>query len=80
MGEGNIMLVQIKGHSLPQRGDNSEIAKIDWHHLKIHSTITGLFQPNLTQSILGWRGLIFVQIKRQACYFSGGDNSKNSDI
>ena len=43
------------------RGDSYEIPKIHWWNYSPESQ--GRLQPNLAQSILGWRGLKCVQIK-----------------
>ena len=50
------------------RGDNYEIAKIHWQNFKKSSSPEplGQFQPNLAQSILGWREFKFVQMKGPA--------------
>ena len=49
-------------HPFP-RGDNYQIVIIHWQNLKIFiSRTTWPFQPNLAQSIFGWRGFKFVQM------------------
>ena len=52
------------------RGDNYEIVKIQWRNLKTWSSPEplGQFQPKLAQSILGWRGFKFLQMKGPALF------------
>ena len=49
-------------------GDNSQNVKLYWKYLKIFFRTTGPIQPNLAQSILGWREFKFYQIKGHALF------------
>ena len=63
LGEGDSIWTN-EGPVYFPMGDDNEMAKINWQHFKISSQEpTGQFQPNLAQSILGWRGSMFVQMK-----------------
>ena len=56
--------VRMKGHVLLHGGDNSEIVNFYSKYIKTSSPEPlGQFEPNLAQSILGWRGFKFVQMK-----------------
>ena len=62
------------------RGDNYEIVKIHWQNLKTSSPEPlSKFQPNLAQSILGWRGFKFIQMKGFR-FFKRGDNNEMMKI
>ena len=50
-----------EGPTLFQKGNNSKIVKMHWQILK--SSPLDKFYLNLTQSLLGWRGFIFLLIK-----------------
>ena len=51
------------------RGDNNEIGKIHWRNLNKSASQEPLqFQSNLAQSILGWRGFKFHQMKGPALF------------
>ena len=56
LGDRDSSLFKWRTMSFP-RGDNSEIVKLYWKHLKIFFRTTGLMPLNLTQSILWWRRL-----------------------
>ena len=76
LGEGDSILFKWRAHPF-LRGDNYEIVKNTLTILKKSSPPEplGQFQPNLTQSILGWRGFKFVQMKGPAL-FKGEINTK----
>ena len=49
-----------EGPTPSQRGDNYKIVQMHWQMLKSSSPeLLDRFYPNLTQSLLGWRGFIF---------------------
>ena len=63
--KGNQVCSNEGPHPFP-RGHNYERVKIHWQNLKSSSPEPlDLFQPNLAQSILGWRGFKIVQMKNQ---------------
>ena len=59
------------------RGDFWEITKIIYRHLKKFSKDIGSvsFQPNLAQSILGWKGYRFVRLNHHALIIREGGNT-----
>ena len=70
-----------EGPGLFPRGDNYDlIAKIHWRKFCSPEPL-GQFQPNLAQSILGWRSFKFVQIKGPTLRpLLRGDNNKIAKI
>ena len=52
-----------EGPSPFPKGDNDKIAKIHWWNLTSFPEPLYQFQTNLAQSILGWKGFKFVQMK-----------------
>ena len=64
-----VEMIQVnEGPSHFQRGYNSEIVKLYWNDLKIFCPPEplGQFLPIMGQSILGWSGFMFIQMKGHA--------------
>jgi hypothetical protein len=57
----NIQICSYKRPGPLQRGDNHKNVKMRWSNLKIFFSITT--EPDLAQTILGWRGFKFGQTK-----------------